>query len=88
LAKHAFAVAQLFLREDGELQGSARNRVESRDTHVNWWDRLEFVPTERERFDNQKRKCEMIFAALRQVTGIDVRSVEEVEDKWMELVGC
>jgi tetratricopeptide (TPR) repeat protein len=34
-------VAHLFLREDGELEGSARPQVQDRGTHVNWWDHLE-----------------------------------------------
>jgi len=86
-AKNAFAVAQLFLRENGELQGSARAQIERRDTHVNWWDHLVLTENERLNLDNQAKKQEMIFAALRQVTGVEVRSVEAVEETWMELVG-
>jgi hypothetical protein len=38
--------------------------------------------------ENLNRKGQMIFAALRQVTGIEVSSAAEVERTWMEMVGC
>ncbi|AOY82439.1 ferritin-like domain-containing protein [Moorena producens JHB] len=83
--KGAFAVAHLFLREGGELYGSKRQAVERRDSHVNWWDALKYemvIP------DNVERKQGLIFSALRQITGIQVKSATEVEEKWLELVGC
>lgn len=86
-AKEAFSVAHLFLREGGELYGSKRDRVEERGTHVNWWDHLEY----REGMqapDAIERKQTLIYNALKRITGISVSSPEEVEDKWMELVGC
>ncbi|HYH97891.1 ferritin-like domain-containing protein [Hyalangium sp.] len=86
-AKEAFAVAHFFLRDGGEVHGSKRERVESRGTHVNWWDQLEYregmyAPNELE------KKETLIFNALKRITGITVSSAEEVEDTWMELVGC
>ncbi|MCK9893939.1 hypothetical protein [Frankia sp. AgB32] len=88
-AKDAFAVAHLFLREDGELGGSARERVESRDTHVNWWDRLDtadsaaaFQP------EASGRKEQLVCGALQKITGLTVRTAAEVEDTWMDLVGA
>ncbi|WP_224361846.1 ferritin-like domain-containing protein [Hyalangium versicolor] len=86
-AKEAFAVAHFFLRDGGEVHGSKRQRVEQRDTHVNWWDHLEY----REGMyspDAIDKKETLIFNALKRITGITVSSAEEVEDKWMELVGC
>ena len=84
-AKEAFAVAHLFLRDGGELQGSARERLEDRGTHVNWWDQLEtgdsgFRP------DALDRKEQLVFGALKKITGIEVSSRDEVEDTWMDLV--
>lgn len=83
--KGAFAVAHLFVREGGELYGSNRQQVEQRDSHVNWWDAIkhEIVMP-----DNVGRKQNMIFSALRKITGIQVKSATEVEQKWLELVGC
>ncbi|SEM47412.1 hypothetical protein SAMN05444354_11786 [Stigmatella aurantiaca] len=86
-AKEAFAVAYFFLRDDGEVHGSKRERVVQRDTHVNWWDQLEY----REGMyspDAIDKKEMLIFNALKRITGITVSSAEEVKDKWMELVGC
>ncbi|MFL5344623.1 MAG: ferritin-like domain-containing protein [Hyalangium sp.] len=85
--KESFAVAHLFLREGGEVHGSKRGRVEQRETHVNWWDQLEY----REGMyspDALDKKETLIFNALKRITGITVSSAQEVEDKWMELVGC
>jgi len=86
-AKEAFAVAHFFLRDGGEVHGSKRERVEHRDTHVNWWDQLEYrdgmyAP------DSTEKKQTLIFNALKRITGITVSSPEQVEDTWMELVGC
>lgn len=84
-AKEAFSIAHLFLREGGEIQGSDRSKVESRDTHVNWWDQLETADIERPEDIESKQK--MVFIALEKVTGIRVTSTDEVEDVWMDLVG-
>lgn len=84
-SKGAFAVAHLFVREGGELYASNRQKVERRDSHINWWDALKYemvIP------DNIERKQGLIFSALRQITGIQVKSAAEVEEKWLELVGC
>lgn len=83
-AKEAFAIAHLFLRDDGEIQGSDRKRIESRETHVNWWDRLETGDIERP--DDIEGKQKMIFSALEKVTGIRVASPAEVEESWMEMI--
>jgi hypothetical protein len=86
-AKEAFAVAHLFLREGGEVYGSKRGKVEERGTHVNWWDHIEY----REGMyspDAIEKKETLIFNALKRITGITVSSAAEVEDRWMELVGC
>ncbi|MDY7227237.1 ferritin-like domain-containing protein [Hyalangium rubrum] len=86
-AKEAFAVAHLFLREGGEVQGSKRERVEQRETHVNWWDHVEY----REGMnapDAVEKKETLIFHALKRITGITVSSAQEAEDMWLELVGC
>lgn len=85
-AKDAFAVAHLFLREDGEILGSARQRLERRGTHVNWWDTLETGDTDF-RPEALEKKEQLICGALRKITGIEVRTREEVEDTWMDLVG-
>jgi len=86
--KDAFAVAHLFLREDGEILGSARERMEDRDTHVNWWDHLEadkgeggFLP------GGVEKKEQLVLGALKKITGIEVHSRDEVEDTWMDLIG-
>lgn len=85
-AKDAFAVAYLFLREDGEILGSARDRVEERGTHVNWWDHLEVGETDF-RPEAVEKKEQLVCGALRKITGIEVHSRDEVEDTWMDLVG-
>jgi rubrerythrin len=86
-ARQAFAVAHLFLREEGELYGSERERREQRETHVNWWDNLKkeegIVHP-----DADGKKEDMVLKALHKITGIQVNSAAEVERKWMELVGC
>ncbi|MEH2154763.1 hypothetical protein [Nostoc sp.] len=69
----------------GELYGSNRQHLEQRDSHVNWWDSIKYemvLP------DNIERKQNLIFSALRQITGIQVNSAAEVEQTWLELVGC
>lgn len=85
-AKDAFAVAHLFLRQDGELQGSARAQVEERGGHVNWWDHLENQGQDHPPAAID-RKEQLIFSALKKITGIEVRSADEVEDTWLDLVG-
>jgi hypothetical protein len=83
-AKDAFSIAHLFLRQGGEIQRSGRSVVESRDTHVNWWDQLETADIERP--EDIEGKQNMVFSALDKVTGIRVNSVEEVEEIWMDLL--
>lgn len=83
--KGAFAIAQFFLREGGELEGYARERREQRGTHVNWWDQLDFRTAERP--DDFERQHKLTYVCLEQVTGISVSSPEEVQEKWMEFVG-
>lgn len=84
--KNAFAIAHFFLREGGELQGSQRSVREVRETHVNWWDALDYDWDQMP--DNTKQKEGLIFSALRQITGISVKSIPDVEATWLELVGC
>ncbi|MFY1636758.1 hypothetical protein ACN27F_26355 [Solwaraspora sp. WMMB335] len=85
-AKDAFAVAHLFLRADGEIEGSARDKLQDRGTHVNWWDALE---TDEGAFRPEAldKKAQLIFGALKKITGIEVHSADEVEDTWLSLVG-
>ncbi|XXF75588.1 ferritin-like domain-containing protein [Myxococcaceae bacterium GXIMD 01537] len=85
--KESFAVANFFLREGGELYGARREHVEHRDTHINWWDHLEYR-TGMNAPDAIERKRTLILYALRRITGIACSSVEEVEDQYLELVGC
>jgi hypothetical protein len=85
-AKDAFAVAHLFLREDGELMGSGRESVEDRGSHVNWWDHLEAEDPSFALAAIDKKE-QLIFGALKKVTGIEVRSRAEVEETWLELIG-
>jgi hypothetical protein len=85
-AKEAFAVAHLFLREDGELLGSARDKVEDRGGYVNWWDHLETGDNDF-RPEAVEKKAQLIFGALKKITGIEVHSRDEVEDTWMDLIG-
>jgi hypothetical protein len=85
-AKEAFAVAHLFLREDGELLGSARAQLENRGTHVNWWDQLETGESDF-RPEAFEKKEQLICGALKKITGIEVHSRDEVEDTWMDLIG-
>jgi hypothetical protein len=87
-AKEVFAVAHLFLREDGELGGSGRERIEARGTHVNWWDHLESKDDAGFRPEAVEKKQQLIFGALKKITGIEVHSCDEVEDTWMDLVGA
>ncbi|MEZ4453780.1 MAG: hypothetical protein R3B09_30270 [Nannocystaceae bacterium] len=85
-AKEAFAVAHFFLRDGGDLYGAKREKIEERETHVNWWDHIEQgnISTP----DAIERKQTLIFSALKRITGLTVSSVDEVEDTWMDLVGC
>lgn len=83
--KGAFAIAQFFLREGGEMEGYARGRKEQRGTHVNWWDQLDFRSAERP--DDFERQHKLTYVCLEQVTGIRVSTPEEVEDAWLEFVG-
>jgi hypothetical protein len=85
-AKDAFAVAHLFLREGGELMGSGRESVEDRGSHVNWWDHLEAEDPSLVLAAIDKKE-QLIFGALKKVTGIEVRSRAEVEETWLELIG-
>jgi hypothetical protein len=85
--KNAFAVAHFFLRDNGDLYGSRREKLEHRNSHVNWWDTLESkynldLP------DVIEKQRAQICANLARITGIAVNSPAEVEEKWMELVGC
>ncbi|WP_237532639.1 ferritin-like domain-containing protein [Streptomyces sp. SID8352] len=80
--KDAFSVAHLFLREDGELQGSGR---EQRGTHVNWWDHLDTTGSDF-RPEAMEKKEQLICGALKKITGITTHSADEVEDQWMELL--
>ena len=86
--KDAFAVAHFFLREEGELYGSAREHVEDRGTHINWWDHLENEAGQTavapEALD---RKRSLILHSLRRITGVACASAQEVEDYWLDLVG-
>ena len=87
--KESFAVAHFFLREGGELYGSARGQVEYRPTHINWWDHLEAGAGEAAAAPEAlERKRSLILHALKRITGISCSSAEEVEEQWMELVGC
>jgi hypothetical protein len=87
--KESFAVAHLFLREGGELYGSARAHVEERTTHTNWWDHLEDgAGATAAAPEAIERKRSLILHSLKRITGITCASAEEVEDQWMELVGC
>ena len=35
-----------------------------------------------------ERKTTLVFGALKRITGITVTSIQEVEEAWMDLVGC
>jgi hypothetical protein len=86
-AKDALAVAFLFVREGGELYGSRRESVEDRGTHVNWWDTLDDGGAV-DRPQTIEKQRGMIFTLVRQLTDIEVTSVDELEDAWMDRVGC
>lgn len=87
--KECFAVAHFFLRDGGELYGSAREHVETRTTHTNWWDHLDAVAGEAAVAPEMlERKRSLILHSLKRITGISCASAEQVEDQWMELVGC
>lgn len=86
-AKDALSVAHFFLRDEGDLRGSRRTRVEARDTHVNWWDHVEFVEGVVSP-EALERKQSLVFSAVHKITGLTVRSADEVEEAWMDLVGC
>lgn len=82
--KGAFAIAHFFLREGGEMYGYARGATERRDTHVNWWDQLDFRDAERP--DDFERQRKLTYSSLEQVTGIQVSSPDEIEATWMSLL--
>lgn len=85
--KEAFAIAHFFVRPGGDLHGRERDHVETRDTHVNWWDHIEHGPAV-DTPEAVERKMGLVFHALKRITGIQVTSPEQVEDTWMDLVGC
>jgi hypothetical protein len=82
--KGALAVAIFFLREGGDLQGSHRDRIEQRQTHVNWWDHLEFEGIGA--VDALGKKEALVFNAVERVTGVAVSSLTELEDAWMDML--
>jgi hypothetical protein len=86
-AKEVLSVAHFFLRDDGDLRGSRRSHVEARDTHVNWWDQVEFVEGVASP-EALERKQSLVFGAVQKISGVTVRSAAEVEEAWMDLVGC
>lgn len=86
-AKEAVSVVYLFTREGGELMGSRRDQVEQRASHVNWWDHIE-TTDEVGQPDDVERQRTMVFAMLKSITGVAVTTLDELEDTWMELVGC
>lgn len=83
-AKDALAVGLFFLRDGGELEGSRRAVVEQRGTHVNWWDALDAS----ERPQSMDKQRAMILELMSHIADVSVASVDELEDAWMELVGC
>jgi hypothetical protein len=85
-AKDAFAVGHMFLREDGELLGSSREHVENRGAYVNWWDHIETADGDF-RPEALEKKEQLVCGALTKMTGIPVKSRDEVEDTWMDLLG-
>jgi len=84
--KDAFAVAHLFLREDGEIQGSTRAALEDRREYVNWWDHIDTADGDF-RPEAFQKKEQLVCGALKKITGIEVHSRDEVEDTWMDLIG-
>ncbi len=86
-AKEAVSVVYLFTREGGELFGSRREQVEQRESHVNWWDQIETKDGVTQPDDIERQRT-MIFSMLKSITGITVTTPDELEDAWMELVGC
>lgn len=83
--KHVLAVALLYLRDGGELYGSTRKHIEDRGTHVNWWDTLDSAELDRlQPVENQTR---MIFNLVKHLTDVEVKTVEALEDTWMDMVG-
>lgn len=85
--KEAISVAYMFTRDGGELFGSRRDQIEQRDSHVNWWDHVETEGGVVQP-DSIERQRTMVFAMLESVTGITVRTIDELEDAWMDAVGC
>lgn len=84
--KECFAVAHLFMREGGELQGVKRERLEQRE-HVNWWDHVEYTSA-MDFPEALERKHGLMLYALRRMTGIACSSAADVEEQYLELVGC
>lgn len=82
--KGAFAIAHFFLREGGEMYGYARDTKEMRETHVNWWDQLDFRNAERP--DDYARQHKLTYVSLEQATGIRVSSPEEVQNTWLSFI--
>lgn len=85
-AKDALAVGHFFVREGGEYEASSRDHTEHRDQHVNWWDEFEQVDGQLILRENERKKQALVFRALKEITGIHVRSADELEDAWIELV--
>lgn len=85
-AKGALAIAHLFVRPGGEIYGATRGQTAERTTHVNWWDNLDTAHGDVSLLMGVKKKLSMTYKMVQQITGIEVASPEDIEDKWMDLV--
>lgn len=85
--KDVLSMAYTWIRPDGgETFGSAREAQTERQGHVNWWER---VRTDDEEFalrddalhegSVHARKLSSVFALVREVTGIETRSYEDLK---------
>lgn len=84
--KGAFSEAYFLLRKSGDRIGRKRRRVEQHGMYVNGWDGLGYVP----QGDNPNRiekKQRMVFNALEGITGVPVKSIDDLEDTWLGMVG-
>jgi len=82
----ALAIAHLFIRPGGEIYGATRSETSIRETHVNWWDHLESSQNGVSLLMGVEKNLSMTYKMVEQITGISVRSPEELEDRWIELL--
>ena len=82
--KDVLSVGYMFIKDGGELSGSARGEeIEKRDHHVNWWDEVDSDVMQKL---NNIKKQKMIFSVINRITGISLTNETELYDCWIKAI--